>query len=141
MGLWASLVYLWLWEPSTPVQIRAGPPPLSVIPFSDIINKHDRCWYTPSDAGVTHTRIFGPSRICQILADVPTPSATPPPLATLISETRNQNGMVASDSDLIDTMAVSLRELDSALSRKVFSMVIFGAVSPLRRGVRTQEAS
>ena len=24
-GLWASLVYLWLWEPLTPVQIRADP--------------------------------------------------------------------------------------------------------------------
>ena len=25
VGLWASLVYLWLWEPLTPVQIRVGP--------------------------------------------------------------------------------------------------------------------
>ena len=48
--------------------------------------------------------------------------------------------MVASENDIMGTMRHALAKMDLALGRKVSAMVISGAVTPPRRGVRTQES-
>ena len=48
--------------------------------------------------------------------------------------------MVASENDIMGTMRHALAEMDRALGRKVSAMVISGAVTPPRRGMRTQES-
>lgn len=48
--------------------------------------------------------------------------------------------MPASETDLMTTLRESVHEMDDALGRRVSAMVISGATTPPRRGVRTQES-
>lgn len=47
--------------------------------------------------------------------------------------------MTASETELMRTFEESVREMDGVLGRRMSAMVISGAATPPRRGVRTQE--